>query len=306
MATEDSKATEKYNNSDKLAIALACLAGVMAIILFLVEKTPWVVGGLLPLMIGLCIYPIVHVTKSRFLRTTLLIVAVLATFVFGWKEWPKARLVSQNTSGTSASIDSKPDQDQNKVPSTAESSTAEEKDKPAKPKKYHPKPAPAVPKSADASMQAPASPASSQTQPMSQVCEPGASCAASTGQQGGITAGTYIAGPPPPTFKLETINKNSQEGPDSFRTEYQLDVTTTTPLSLYVRAQAPDIGSKMRMQACLEVLRLGNGFASGNMRDVRSGAGFCEGHASEMTSGRYQIVVFTTKAEDVRLTYQPD
>jgi len=128
----------------------------------------------------------------------------------------------------------------------------------------------------------------------------------SVGQQGGITAGTYNAGPPPPTFTLETINKNSQEGPDSFRTEYQLDVTTTTPLSLYVRAQATDIGSKMRMQPCLQVLRLRNGFASGNMRDVISGAGFCEGHVSEVTSGRYQIVVFTTKAEDVQLTYQPD
>jgi hypothetical protein len=47
---EEVNVVRKYTTSDKLGIALACLAGVMAIILSLVERTPWTVAGLLVAM----------------------------------------------------------------------------------------------------------------------------------------------------------------------------------------------------------------------------------------------------------------
>jgi hypothetical protein len=78
----------RYNTSDKLAIALACLAGVMAIILFLVEKTPGTVLGLLAAMFLLLIYPILHFAKSGVVRIGLLLFAVVGTIYFGWLVWP--------------------------------------------------------------------------------------------------------------------------------------------------------------------------------------------------------------------------
>jgi hypothetical protein len=46
---------ERYSASDKLALALACLAGVVAIVLFLVEKTRFTVQLLLASMVALSI-----------------------------------------------------------------------------------------------------------------------------------------------------------------------------------------------------------------------------------------------------------
>jgi hypothetical protein len=61
----------------------------MAIVLYLIEKTPWSVGILTALMILLCIYPILHFFKGKRARIAICGVAVLASATFGWKEWPK-------------------------------------------------------------------------------------------------------------------------------------------------------------------------------------------------------------------------
>jgi len=82
---------EKYSHSDKLAIALACVAGVMAIVLFLIEKTPISVVVLLTLMLALSVYPILHFTKSKTPRTICLIVILVGTVALGWAVWPKQR-----------------------------------------------------------------------------------------------------------------------------------------------------------------------------------------------------------------------
>jgi hypothetical protein len=91
MAHEDVKSTGEYSRSDKLGIALACLAGVMAIILFLVEKTPLTVVSLLTLMIALSIFPILHFARSSPIRIALMILAVIGAVALGRFEWPKKK-----------------------------------------------------------------------------------------------------------------------------------------------------------------------------------------------------------------------
>jgi hypothetical protein len=87
---EKGKPTRRYTTSDKLGIALACLAGVMAIILFLVEKTPWTVAALLVAMAALLIYPVLHFAQSKNLRVLFLACVAIGTLAFGWYGWPKS------------------------------------------------------------------------------------------------------------------------------------------------------------------------------------------------------------------------
>jgi hypothetical protein len=89
----------RYSPSDRLAIALACLAGVMAIVLFLVEKTPFWVVTLLVLMLALSVYPILHFVRLRPLRVICLIAAFAVSVGIGWTVWPKVK-----TSATTAEV----------------------------------------------------------------------------------------------------------------------------------------------------------------------------------------------------------
>src|SRR5271157_1441297 len=84
--------------SDRLAIALACLAGVMAIALFLIEKTPVSVLVLLGLMLALLIFPVLHFFRGATARIMLFVVAIFGTFLFGWSVWPRTiRAVAETT-----------------------------------------------------------------------------------------------------------------------------------------------------------------------------------------------------------------
>jgi hypothetical protein len=83
-----------YNISDRLGIALACLAGVMAIILFLIEKTPTTILCLLSLMVTLLVYPVLHFVKNIRWRTVVFILCGLATLLFGWSVWPHKYLIA--------------------------------------------------------------------------------------------------------------------------------------------------------------------------------------------------------------------
>ncbi len=77
-----------YSTSDKLAVVLACLEGVMAIILFLAEKTPVTVVCLLLLMLALSIYPILHFAKHIGARMVAFSLFAIGTLLFGWYVWP--------------------------------------------------------------------------------------------------------------------------------------------------------------------------------------------------------------------------
>ena len=77
----------------------------------------------------------------------------------------------------------------------------------------------------------PSAPAPSQPPPMSQECAPGASCAQSSGQQGGITAGTVNIGPVPPpprTLTDKQITNLGEIAADSKETALISILTTNT------------------------------------------------------------------------------
>jgi hypothetical protein len=79
----------RYSTSDKLAIALTCLAGIMAIILFLIEKSPASVVLLLLLMLGLSVYPILHFITGSSMRVAAFVIFGIVVVLFGWREWPR-------------------------------------------------------------------------------------------------------------------------------------------------------------------------------------------------------------------------
>jgi hypothetical protein len=83
--------TERYSGSDKLAIALACLAGAMAIVLFLIEKTPATISVLLGLMVLLLIYPLLHFFNGKIGRFVMFVVVLLVAVALGWGVWPKKK-----------------------------------------------------------------------------------------------------------------------------------------------------------------------------------------------------------------------
>lgn len=87
----------RYSTSDKLAIALACLAGIMAIILFLVEKSPTTIRILLALMVALGIHPVLHFVRLPLFRALILGCFVIAITVFGWRIWLKPKSIAQGS-----------------------------------------------------------------------------------------------------------------------------------------------------------------------------------------------------------------
>jgi hypothetical protein len=90
--------TERYSGSDKLAFALACLAGALAIVLFLVEKTQFTVVFFLMLMGLLLIYPVLHFFKGGIGRIVLSTIVFIGTFMLGWRVWPRNKMVTGENS----------------------------------------------------------------------------------------------------------------------------------------------------------------------------------------------------------------
>jgi len=90
LPPESNSELEKgYTSSDQLAIALACLAAIMAIVLFFVEKTRWSIVLLLCVMVLCSIYPIFHFLKKRFARVVVFALFMITTMLFGYQQWPK-------------------------------------------------------------------------------------------------------------------------------------------------------------------------------------------------------------------------
>ena len=167
-----------YSASDKLAIALACLASILAIVLFLVEKTPRTIMGLLVAMGGLAIYPTLHFSRRAGFRIAILVCMLGGTVAFGWYVWPKT----------------KPNDNFGNKPTSTES--------PSAPMQSPPQPLSAAPtqqakakrgrssaiKSKAAASSKGTGPVLPQPPSVSQECD-GGNCAISVNQQGGITAG---------------------------------------------------------------------------------------------------------------------
>ena len=181
----------EVTDSDKLAIALACAAGVMAVILFLIEKTPLTVALSLVAMLGLAIYPILHFFRKLIIRLAVFVAMLGIATLIGWQAWP---IKSKSLGEVAAPSQVTP-------PSASQNPLATPKDNPApiaKPRAKSPPSQPVPPKPS-----------------MSQECAPGAVCAQSSGQQGGITAGVYN-GPPPLELKATLEIVPSDKGTFGF------------------------------------------------------------------------------------------
>jgi predicted PurR-regulated permease PerM len=79
---------ERYTLSDKLAIALTCLAALLALVLFWIDKTPLSAGITMALMAALIAYPVFHFITSRRIAVVVLCIAWAGIGLFGWKVWP--------------------------------------------------------------------------------------------------------------------------------------------------------------------------------------------------------------------------
>ena len=124
---------DKYTPGDRLAIALACLAGIMAIILFLVNKTPLVVIWLLAAMMAFAVYPAIHFFKSPKSRIFALVTFAAFVVLFGVAEWPKPKMKPPQSALLSQPI---PQSSPGTNPSAAQANATA----PTKPKKHPAKP----------------------------------------------------------------------------------------------------------------------------------------------------------------------
>ncbi len=80
---------KKWSLGDGLAVALACLSGVMALVLVWMEKTPVWAGMTIGGMAVLMIYPVLHFIRPWMIRIPALIAIWGIIALFGWKIWPR-------------------------------------------------------------------------------------------------------------------------------------------------------------------------------------------------------------------------
>jgi hypothetical protein len=86
---EETNKESQWSRSDSLAVALACLAGVMALALLFWKATPgWVVGTLIAMAV-LMVYPVCHFAHSGKARVPILLIVWVVIGLFGWKNWPR-------------------------------------------------------------------------------------------------------------------------------------------------------------------------------------------------------------------------
>lgn len=99
-------AVNRWTWSDKLAVALACLAAIVALVLFWIEKTPLTAGVTLAAMFCLSIYPVLHFVRSGVARGIALLAVVWLVGVFGWAVWPhKSATVTKSSPAAVPSLD---------------------------------------------------------------------------------------------------------------------------------------------------------------------------------------------------------
>jgi hypothetical protein len=80
--------TSRWSWSDKLAIALACLATAMALALSWMDRTPTWAAVTISCMGALVFYPVMHFIRSWKARVPFLLVVWGCIGLFGWKIWP--------------------------------------------------------------------------------------------------------------------------------------------------------------------------------------------------------------------------
>lgn len=96
------KSGSQWTSSDSLAVALTCLAAVMALVLFWIEKTPLSASLSIGAILAFSAYPVIHFVKSTKARILVAVSVIAVVTIFGWSVWPKEKVaekVSQSPSG---------------------------------------------------------------------------------------------------------------------------------------------------------------------------------------------------------------
>jgi hypothetical protein len=131
--------------------------------------------------------------------------------------------------------------------------------------------------------------------PMSQVCAPGASCAMSNGQQGGVTAGTYI-GNPPPRITVVSVSRNTFQD-DLYESKFKCQVITSQAIMLHVKARSANLVGVIGVDNERPPSEGGMSFTSTS----KGGLGYAEQDFSGIESAVYVITVKTSRPENVIL-----
>jgi hypothetical protein len=309
-----------YTTSDRLAFVLACLAGILAIVLFLVEKTPLTVAILLLLLLAFSVYPILHFVRRRRNRWTAFALIFLAVVCFGWKTWPRKINLTDSTviSGQPSSQNVAPAIAVNPSPTVAASIKPEDKSHQPKAPSSKQRGASAVNLiNADATdieiadntfiagsggaisasnsklkqinvhdntiVDKNVPPGTVITGPITQ----GPSSALSINQQGGITAGTYV-GSKPAQCSTTLKSANVSDG-KNFKSTFAVNIVSEHSVSIRFSATGQYV-----VGLTLDVSTMG--LIGGGRLDTRTLS------LDKISPGAYSIVVSSSQAEEVTLS----
>jgi len=194
---------QRWTPSDRLAIALACLAAVMALALLWMDKTPIWAGVTVACMCVLIVYPVIHFVPSCRLRIPTLLVVWLLIGLFGWKIWPRNLADSNRVAGTTRPLS---------APQSGPTSLPPPNVAPVRIPKS--RPTPNYPKSL------PSSPNKEQK------CETGSICNQDSPNQGTQTVNN---GPPPAKLFWDQSPADSVRGQAVTKITYQVDHSLEVP-----------------------------------------------------------------------------
>jgi hypothetical protein len=122
----------------------------------------------------------------------------------------------------------------------------------------------------------------------------GSGSAFSIGQQGGVTAGTYI-GTPPPQFSISKVSENVKQG-SSYETKFRVQVVASQPVTFHVRVTAQHI-EDVTIDNERPPEQGGMAFQSTN----QAGDGWLQNNYMNMESGSYFIIVYTHLPQEIQL-----
>jgi hypothetical protein len=255
----------EMSSSDKLAVVLALLGAALALILFLLEKTPLIVGAVLVAIALLLVYPIIHFAKRTVLRVMALVVMVILVGLLGRVVWPIKLTPPPVASTENPAI----------APNNAEKPQPSDQGKqaPAPDSKptttVHPKPKQDVSNSGKSG------------QAIGSITQ-GAGSALSFNQQGGVTAATINNFGAPvlatPTVKVCTSYQDPVSDGDDFKAVVTFSTSSQFPRPFFA-------------------LFFDGPVLEGNAGRVRGSYGFTHGRADKMPNPENTFVFRTTGFE---------
>jgi len=263
------KTKKGWTRSDSLAVALACLAGAMAIAFLWMEKTPgWALFTVIALVV-LVVYPICHFCSHWKFRILCLAIVWAGIGLFGWYIWPHAAMLA----GPSPQAQQK--SRTGKSPQNAEATSQ-------------------TPVTKQWQSKNPATARGGARIPKQQKCETGSICNQYTSVQSPQTINNY--GDRSAAIKVLILDQNLPETSGLFTSRFQLDIQTVHPILLHVKAT----GNFIKEIGIDDIRPPGQG-GKAFMGTTISGKGFYEEDFQNVETGSYYIYVRSNAAEEVTL-----